>query len=158
MQILKTGIRNLRRCAETGAIPEIKVNHAIHMKPIRRGPNGANVQLECEDCHQAGAASADWRYADARYTSANTSYSTQDEVLALEPGELSRPVPMSGRELMAPVRFAYACAGCHSLSFDKRFEEGAPHDKPEVVHTLQRNSASTLRRIRVVRVRDLGGI
>ena len=114
----------------------VKVNHAIHMKPIRRGPNGPNVQLECGDCHQAGAASADWKYADARYTSAATSYSKQDEVLALEPGALSRPVPMSGRELMAPVRFVYACAGCHSLSFDKRFEEGVPHDKPEVVHAF----------------------
>jgi hypothetical protein len=40
---------------------------------------------------------------------------------------------MTGRELMAPVRFAYACAGCHTLEFDKRFNEGVPHDKPEVV-------------------------
>jgi len=37
---------------------------------------------------------------------------------------------------MAPVRFAYACAGCHSLAFDKRFNEGVPHDKPEVVHAF----------------------
>jgi hypothetical protein len=43
---------------------------------------------------------------------------------------------MTGRELMAPVRFAYACAGCHSLAFDKRFSEGVPHDKPEVVHAF----------------------
>jgi hypothetical protein len=114
----------------------IKVNHAIHMKPIRRGPNGPNVQLACGDCHQPGAASANWAYTDAKYTSANTSYSKQDEVSALEPGTLPRPVPMSGRELMAPVRFAYACAGCHSLAFDKRFNEGVPHDKPEVVHTF----------------------
>jgi len=33
-----------------------------------------------------------------------------------------------------PVQFAYACSGCHLLSFDKRFDEGVPHDKPEVVH------------------------
>ncbi len=114
----------------------IKVNHAIHMKPIRRGPNGPNVQLACGDCHQAGAASPNWAYTDANYTSANTSYSKQDEVPALEPGTLPRPVPMSGRELMAPVRFAYACAGCHSLAFDKRFDEGVPHDEPEVVHAF----------------------
>jgi len=37
---------------------------------------------------------------------------------------------------MAPVRFAYACAGCHSLAFDKRFDEGVPHDKPEVVQAF----------------------
>ncbi|MGC0775150.1 MAG: hypothetical protein WB543_19605 [Candidatus Acidiferrum sp.] len=114
----------------------IRVNHAIHMKPIRRGPNGPNVQLECGDCHQSAAVAASWTYADARYTTANTSYSTQDAVLALKPGTLSRPMPMSGRELMAPVRFAYACAGCHSLAFDKRFVEGVPHDKAEVVHAF----------------------
>jgi hypothetical protein len=124
-----------------GALPAsnpgtIMVNHAIHMKPIRHGPNGPNVQLECGDCHQPGAVSADWNYADAKYTAANTSYSQQDEVLALRSGALGRPIPRSGRELMAPVRFAYACAGCHSLSFDKRFDEGVPHDKPEVVHAF----------------------
>jgi hypothetical protein len=114
----------------------IRVNHAIHMKPIRRGPNGPNVQLECGDCHQPGVASVEWKYADASYASANVSYLAQDEVLALKPGSLPRPVTSSGRELMAPVRFATACAGCHSLAFDKRFSEGVPHDKPEVVHAF----------------------
>jgi hypothetical protein len=112
----------------------IRLNHAIHMKPIRRGPNGPNVQLECGDCQQPEAVSTDWKYADAKYTAASTSYSQQDEVLAVKLGSLKRPTPMSGRELMAPVRFANACAGCHSLAFDKRFNEGVPHDKPEVVH------------------------
>jgi hypothetical protein len=37
---------------------------------------------------------------------------------------------------MAPVKFATACASCHLLTFDKRFDEGAPHDKPEVVHAF----------------------
>jgi hypothetical protein len=37
---------------------------------------------------------------------------------------------------MAPVKFANACAGCHSLEFDKRFEEGVPHDRPDVVHAF----------------------
>jgi len=41
-----------------------------------------------------------------------------------------------GREYMAPVKYATACAACHLLSFDKRFEEGVPHDKPEVVHAF----------------------
>jgi len=114
----------------------IKVNHAIHMKPIRRGPNGPNVQLACGDCHRPRAVSANWAYADTTYTSANGSYSKQDEMLALEPGAFPRPVPMSGRELMAPVRFANACAGCHSLAFDRRFDAGVPHDRPEVVHAF----------------------
>ena len=116
----------------------IRVNHAIHMKPIRRGPNGPNVQLACGDCHQAAgaAASAKWNYADAAYTTATTSYTDRDEVLALQADALQRSKPMSGRELMAPVKFAYACAGCHSLAFDKRFSEGVPHDKPEVAHAF----------------------
>jgi hypothetical protein len=37
---------------------------------------------------------------------------------------------------MAPVKFANSCAGCHSLAFDERFNEGVPHDKPEVVHAF----------------------
>jgi hypothetical protein len=114
----------------------IKVNHAIHMKPVRRGPNGPNVQLECGDCHQTGATSASWAYADTAYTSASSSYSENDEVLTAKTATLPRPGHASGRELMAPVKFATACAGCHSLAFDKRFNEGVPHDKPEVVHAF----------------------
>ncbi|MGB6497666.1 MAG: hypothetical protein WBF09_11785 [Candidatus Acidiferrum sp.] len=114
----------------------IRVNHAIHMKPIRRGPNGPNVQLECGDCHQAAAATVRWPYADTKYTSAKTSYSMQDELLAGSPAGLPRATPASGRELMAPVKFANGCEGCHLLTFDKRFDEGVPHDTPEVVHAF----------------------
>ena len=114
----------------------IRVNHAIHMKPIRRGPNGPNVQLECGDCHQSRGATAEWKYADTSYASANVSYSEQDEVLPPKIGTLPRPGHESGCELMAPVKFANSCAGCHSLAFDERFNEGVPHDKPEVVHVF----------------------
>ena len=114
----------------------IMVNHAIHMKPIRRGPNGPNVQMECGDCHQPEAVSWDWKYGDAKYSAAIPSYSQQGEVLAAKTGALRRPAPMSGRELMAPAKFGEACAGCHSLAFDKRFSEGVPHDKPEIVHAF----------------------
>jgi Cytochrome c3 len=114
----------------------IKLNHAIHMKPIRRGPNGPNVQLECSDCHRSSAVVASWPYADAKYTAANHSYSDQDEVLPQPRGTRGKLAPMTGRELMAPVKFATACASCHLLAFDKRFEEGVPHDKPEVVQTF----------------------
>jgi hypothetical protein len=112
----------------------IKLNHAIHMKPIRRGPHGPNVQLECGDCHRSGAVVAAWPYADAKYTAVNHSYSDQDEVLPLPQGTPGTLAPLTGRELMAPVRFATACASCHSLGFDKRIDEAAPHDKPEIVH------------------------
>ncbi len=128
----------------------IKLNHAIHLKPIRRGPNGPNVQLECGDCHRpqatkpviggdnanSGATSANWIYADARYVSAEPNYSGSEEYLLPPTGALPGYRPMTGRELMAPAKFATACSGCHSLAFDKRFTEGVPHDKPEVVHAF----------------------
>jgi hypothetical protein len=37
---------------------------------------------------------------------------------------------------MAPVKFANACAGCHLLTFDKRFDTGVPHDVPQVVRAF----------------------
>jgi hypothetical protein len=114
----------------------IKLNHAIHMKPIRRGPNGPNVTLECRNCHHLTAADADLTYADQKYRAATVSYKETDEVLLLRPETLWPPRPISGRELMAPVKFANACAACHLLTFDKRFDDGVPHDKPEIVHAF----------------------
>jgi len=114
----------------------IKLNHAIHMKPIRRGPNGPNVQLECDNCHHATAADADLTHADQKYRAASVSYNESDEVPPLHAGTLNPPKPSNRRELMAPVRFANACASCHLLTFDKHFDEGVPHDKTEVVHAF----------------------
>ncbi|MGB8325032.1 MAG: hypothetical protein WCE52_18900 [Candidatus Acidiferrum sp.] len=122
----------------------IALNHAIHMKPIRRGPNGPMVQLECADCHRAPAtatatrtaAATEWKYADARYVAANVTYKVDVELLPQGSGTLSSPHKTSGRELVAAVKFATACAGCHLLTFDKRFEDGVPHDTPEIVHAF----------------------
>jgi hypothetical protein len=114
----------------------IKLNHAIHMKAIRRGPNGPMVTLECRNCHHATAVDADLTYADPKYRAASVSYKDSDEVLTIQAGTLSPPRPISGRELMAPVKFASACAACHLLAFDKRFDEGVPHDKPEIIHAF----------------------
>jgi predicted CXXCH cytochrome family protein len=111
----------------------IKLNHAIHMKPIRRGPNGPNVQLECTSCHHTSAAPPDLTYSDSSYRSAKVSYKESDELRLIPLGALQPARPASGRELMVPVRFADACAGCHSLQFDKRFDFGVPHDEPKVV-------------------------
>ncbi len=112
----------------------IKLNHAIHMKPIRRGPNGPNVQLECGNCHRSTAAEADLTFADPKYRTATVSYKDADEFLSVHAETLKPPRPETGRELMAPVKFANACAACHLLTFDKRFDVGVPHDKPEVIH------------------------
>lgn len=114
----------------------IKLNHAIHMKPIRRGPNGALVNLECGNCHRPGATTPDLTYSDAKYRAAAVSYKDSDDILPASLEGLKPPKPLTGRELMRPVKFANACAACHLLTFDKRFDEGAPHDKPEVVHAF----------------------
>jgi hypothetical protein len=142
----------------------IGLNHAIHMKPIRRGPTGPIVQLDCADCHRPAPVSSPWPYADAKYTAAHHSYSEQDEVRSLPTGTLAGRAPMTGRELMAPVKFATACAACHLLTFDKRFDDGVPHDKPEVVHAFlvkrfQDYIAVHAAEVRVVRdpSRDLTG-
>jgi hypothetical protein len=114
----------------------IKLNHAIHMMPIRRGPIGPSVQLECGNCHRATAADADLAYADPKYRAATVSYKDTEEVLPLHAEKLRTFRSVTGRELMAPVKFANACAACHLLTFDKRFDEGVPHDKPEVIHAF----------------------
>lgn len=113
----------------------IKLNHSLHMKAISRGPNGPAVQLNCSDCHRPSATSdVQWEYGDPKYAAATVSYTAME---TFEPGGsrgLPTKQPWSDRQLMAPVRFANACAGCHSLAFDKRFDEGVPHDTPQVIH------------------------
>jgi hypothetical protein len=141
----------------------IKLNHAIHMKPIREGPNGPIVQLQCGDCHRPAVVSASWPYEDPSYALAKTSYS-MEVPSATAPELLAGPKPWSGRETLAAVKFAKACSGCHLLSFDKRFSEGVPHDKPEIVHgflteRFQQYIAAHPDEVRVVREpkRDLSG-
>ena len=113
----------------------IKLNHALHLKAIRRAPNGPLVQLECSDCHRSSATSdLNWKYGDKNYAAAMVSYTAAE---SFEPGGtrgLPTKGPWSDRQLMAPVKFANACAGCHLLTFDKRFDDGVPHDRPDVVH------------------------
>jgi mono/diheme cytochrome c family protein len=121
----------------------IKLNHAVHMKPIRRGPTGPMVQLACGDCHRPTAVKTSWTYSDASYVNPTNRTGGADSTSPAAQNSGSRNVgvlaphaPSSGRELMAPVTFANSCAFCHLLSFDKHFNEGVPHDKPEVVRAF----------------------
>ena len=151
IESLEQGHPDFRSLRESGGDPgTIRVNHAIHMRPIRRAPNGPNVQLECRDCHRSeaqqaiayvqdsgpGGAAANWAYADVKYMRSETSYAAREDTITPPAGTLPAYRPRSGSELMAPVKFANACAGCHSLAFDKRFNEGVPHDTPDVVHAF----------------------
>jgi hypothetical protein len=114
----------------------IKLNHALHMRTIRRAPNGPMVQLDCNDCHRPSqTADSHWEYGDKSYAAATVSYTAAQEFEPGGPRGLPAKQPWSDRQLMAPVKFANACAGCHLLTFDKRFDEGVPHDNPEVIHT-----------------------
>ena len=141
----------------------IKLNHAIHMKPIRGGSNGALVNLECGNCHRPLGADTDLTYSDATYRAATVNYKDSDEFLPIAIDSLKPPKPVTGRELMAPVKFANACSACHLLTFDKRFDEGVPHDKPEIVHAFlirkfQQYIAAHPGEVRVQRdPRDLSG-
>jgi len=141
----------------------IRLNHAIHMKPIRRGPNGPIVQLECRDCHRPAGLNEPWPYEDRAYVLTQPLHIYPGQP-ALPQDVLRRPKPLTGREYMMPAKFATACAGCHLLTFDKRFEEGVPHDATEVVHTFllkkfQAYIAAHPAEVRVVREpkRDLTG-
>jgi hypothetical protein len=148
---LRAGAKNART---------IRLNHAIHMQPIRRGPTGPIVQLECQDCHRNY--SAGWKY-ELTADPEMPSYRTASE--GPEASWTSRSfAPPSGRERMRAVEFTTACSGCHLLTFDKRFDEGVPHDTPEVVHTFvmkkfQQYIAAHPQELRVVRdpERDLTG-
>ena len=116
----------------------ILLNHAIHMKPIRQGPNGPMVQLGCDDCHRNYSAA--WKYSLSPNPQPASYQLLQPHTT---PGSLPGGIdslrafaPATGRERMRPVEFATACSGCHLLTFDKHFDEGVPHDTPEVVHTF----------------------
>jgi hypothetical protein len=141
----------------------IKLNHAVHMKAIREGPNGPIVRLECDDCHRPAVVNTPWPYEDKNYALAEVSYSRGGKT-ELPRDVLRGPKPLSGREIMAPVQFAKACARCHLLAFDKRFDQGVPHDQTAVVHAFvvkqfQEYIAEHPSELRVVRdpQRDLSG-
>jgi len=126
----------------------IKLNHAIHMKPIRQGPLGPNVQLECGDCHRAlvDEFNSAWRFHTPM--SRMSPYSSS----ILVPGSpvpdplgwtrandlpvLPYVRPPSYRALMALPPYLLACSGCHLLQFDKRFTEEVPHNQPSVIHAF----------------------
>lgn len=141
----------------------ILLNHAIHMKPVRQGPNGPIVQLECTDCHRPAGVNLAWPYEDQQYSHATPSYFSAASASSAQ-GTLQSPMPPTGRETMLPPKFATACARCHLLSFDKHFDVGVPHDTPGVIHRFlskkfQEYIAAHPAEVRVVRdpQRDLTG-
>jgi hypothetical protein len=120
----------------------VKLNHYAHLRPNLAGPNGL-VQMDCQDCHRLAATNGNWPYA----VSPSMTQMSSSQVMAPETGvaggtvaDLTRVDMKRSRSqnFMLPILYVNQCAGCHfkDLQFDKRFEQPAPHDKPEVVQAF----------------------
>ena len=121
---LPRAIRSSPCCGRQSGDPTtIKLNHYRHMQPNLAGPNGP-VQLACDDCHRAPADTRGWNYGDAAIP--RRCGTGSDGPAGAAPS----------RAYMAAPVYAKACAGCHTLQFDKRFSEDVPHDTPEVIHAF----------------------
>jgi len=103
---------------------QIKLNHYAHLRSNLAGPDGP-VQMDCQDCHRTAGINASWPYA----------MNATKPVPADESADIRASRSSS---YMAPILYASQCAGCHvkDLEFDKRFDQPAPHDKPEVVQAF----------------------
>ncbi|HYL75502.1 MAG TPA: hypothetical protein VEU96_14920 [Bryobacteraceae bacterium] len=102
----------------------IKFNHAVHLDAKKgiRGPRGEVVQLKCVDCHRPPGVNEAWPYGTAELVPASAS--TDSTVIAGVPS----------RAYMSPVNYAEHCSACHTLQFDRRFQESVPHKDPKVVY------------------------
>ena len=99
--------RARRTGADGGGDPAaLRFNHAVHMTPDLRGPDGANVTLACATCHTPAEPAARAGRGDRR------------------------------GGLMRPITYAQDCASCHALHFDPLVDAQAPHDTPELVRTF----------------------
>jgi cytochrome c7-like protein len=103
---------------------QIKLNHYAHLRPNLAGPTGP-VQMECQDCHRATAIENGWPY--------SMSGSGPNPIGATGTDMGLKHLP--SRDYMAPILYVNQCAGCHAkdLQFDQRFDQVAPHDKPEII-------------------------
>jgi Cytochrome c7 and related cytochrome c len=102
---------------------QIKLNHYGHLRPGLAGPTGP-VQMDCQDCHRITMDGA-WPYAMPQPVSQSASMSA----------DLKHS---RSQDYMLPILYANQCAACHvkDLQFDKRFDQAAPHNKPEVVQAF----------------------
>jgi len=103
---------------------QVKLNHYAHLRPNLAGPDGP-VQMDCQDCHRLMGIDQAWPYA-TNVPKAMTFHVSADV-------KASR-----SSDYMSPILYANQCAGCHvkDLQFDTRFDQPAPHDKPEMVQAF----------------------
>jgi len=102
----------------------VKFNHQVHLKDELRGPNGG-VQLKCADCHRPPGVNESWPFGTSGATLAPASFNSSDR--------------LPDRSYMEPVDYEKHCSTCHTLQFDRRFSESAPHKEPKVVYDFVLN-------------------
>lgn len=110
---------------------QVKLNHYAHLRPNLAGPAGP-VQMDCQDCHRLTAMDRPWPYAMSQ-----TSSEPSSEPTAIVAG-MRAETRHSHHDYMLPILYVNQCAGCHvkDLQFDRRFDQAAPHDKPEIVQAF----------------------
>jgi hypothetical protein len=111
---------------------QVKLNHYAHLHPNLASPAGS-VQMDCQDCHRPIAVAGTWPYAVSQPVSQPTDQ--PQTIMAVTGADQGRS---RSQDYMSPILYANQCAGCHmkDLQFDKRFDQAAPHDKPEVVEAF----------------------
>ncbi|MGA3194187.1 MAG: cytochrome c3 family protein [Terriglobales bacterium] len=117
---------------------QVKLNHYAHLRPGLAGPHGP-VQMDCQDCHRLSATDGDWPYAGPVTRSGLTPQTTGQAMSAGSTEGAGAELRHSrGQDSMLPIVYANQCAGCHvkDLQFDKRFDQAAPHDRPDVVQAF----------------------
>jgi hypothetical protein len=122
---------------------QIKLNHYAHLRPNLAGPAGP-VQMDCQDCHRVQALDRSWPYAMSQLPLPPESQAMSQSMTSVAGMNADIGRPDTGHsdarrshslDSMLPILYVNQCAGCHvkDLQFDKRFDQAAPHDKPEVV-------------------------
>ena len=112
---------------------QIKLNHYAHLRANLAGPAGP-VQMDCQDCHRLTTMDGSWPYAAPRSSSSQSAAQN----MVTEAGTGADLKHSHSEDYMLPISYVNQCAGCHvkDLQFDKRFDQAAPHDKPEVVQAF----------------------
>jgi hypothetical protein len=111
----------------------IKFDHAVHLKHNLHGPNGL-VDLECQDCHRPAASDSKWKYGTKGDAGSGGLVDSQHPAAI---AQKSLPPSLDyKRAYMSSIAYAKHCVACHGLQFDPRFQEGAPHDTPEIIHAF----------------------
>ncbi len=115
----------------------LKFNHARHLAPGLRGPEGiATVQLGCGDCHQgpmAGASGSLHEWTWKRGDGAGDAQREWPTTMSPDAAPAEEPA------YFMPVRYDAHCSGCHPNATDPEIGI-VPHATPEVIRAFLRGA------------------